>query len=1037
MNGNATATGALEAQTLDNIRIASQFAGSDCGAKINAADATLKTTATAYSVSGTTLTVTAPNSFIAGQFVYLSPASTDPLAPVGGGYHILSAGLSSTQFEVTIVSGSLTGSGTTTSPVYIPGEIWVSQSCGTAWTTAVSLSAYHALKFIQGGTYTTTQKMTTGAASSMLCDAPAPSGQSQCTFQAAAGAGLSGMIDAGSQMTIRDMAIDGNQLNGGTTGLSAYLVNLHPTAVGPYGRQTLDNDTFENSSGNGILIPNGTVVPKFSRLIVNNNNADGISCNGTADVFISDTEFEDNGLAGVELNNCGAARINHSDFGLNMYSYFTRGAGYGALYIHGPAGTDSSGDIITSNQFGNDLSPAIYIQGTTSGSYTTTSHTIVGNSFIGNLNGAATVTSYSGSGGTLTLTAPNSFTPGEQVMITAKSSDALAPISGSVFAVQTPSYTPWVTITGYSGSGGVLTLTAANTYGALQPVVIKDTNSSDPCYPLNGVTFPVLARGLSTSQFAIVSGAVTGTGSCSSATALAVIPAQETITPITAYSASGGTLTFTALNKLSAGQMVQIQAASTDPLSALNGLNFMVLSAGLSGTQFEITTSLVTGSGSSSSSAITGQFALTSNVSISAYSGSGGVLTLTGYNAFGAGQTIIISAGASDPLSALNGLTFTVSSTGLKATQFQISTSAVTGSGATTASASPNQFAISTSAVTGTGSSTATGGYPNIQILDGLGHQIVGNYFNFGASSSYGLQFNESATGRATASTVSGNTFNTGFAGKECLYFSSGCSYLDMDQIPNIFNSNVEGLTGYTNIGSSAYIPNGKALTWLSNTGTPIPGLFLDASNNLWIDTPGTTTVEGPFQTYSSIFADGGNINTTGIYEQNGNNGYNGTFNCGTNQFVSSVPIAGGIVLQGAPPTCTTPATQLPIQVAAANATGQSADIATTLLYTVPTGQGGMYRVSEYGVVTTGAGTSSALPNLYVSFTDADTSAPVNGLWTTGNQTGNYVGATVNGAAIINAKAGTSIYYGSVNYASSGTPSMQYAAHIKLEFVGN
>jgi hypothetical protein len=34
------------------------------------------------------------------------------------------------------------------------GEIWVNQACGTTWTTPFSISTTHALRFVQGGTYT-------------------------------------------------------------------------------------------------------------------------------------------------------------------------------------------------------------------------------------------------------------------------------------------------------------------------------------------------------------------------------------------------------------------------------------------------------------------------------------------------------------------------------------------------------------------------------------------------------------------------------------------------------------------------------------------------------------------------------------------------------------------------------------------------------------------------------------------------------------------------------------------------------------------
>jgi hypothetical protein len=69
-----------------------------------------------------------------------------------------------------------------------------------------------------------------------------------------------------------------------------------------------------------------------------------------------------------------------------------------------------------------------------------------------------------------------------------------------------------VTATAFSWSGGNLTITAANTYAANQPVIIHST-FPDPLYLLNGLQFTVLASGLSTSQFLIAEPSVGGSGS--------------------------------------------------------------------------------------------------------------------------------------------------------------------------------------------------------------------------------------------------------------------------------------------------------------------------------------------------------------------------------------------------------------------------------------------------------------------------------------------------------------------------------------------
>jgi hypothetical protein len=76
------------------------------------------------------------------------------------------------------------------------------------------------------------------------------------------------------------------------------------------------------------------------------------------------------------------------------------------------------------------------------------------------------------------------------------------------------------------------------------------------------------------------------------------------IADITAYSYSGGILTLTAVNTFTAGVVVTINAGGGDPLFPLNGQSFNVLGTGLSGTQFEIAETTVTGSGSSTATAV-------------------------------------------------------------------------------------------------------------------------------------------------------------------------------------------------------------------------------------------------------------------------------------------------------------------------------------------------------------------------------------------------------------------------------------------------
>lgn len=130
--------------------------------------------------------------------------------------------------------------------------------------------------------------------------------------------------------------------------------------------------------------------------------------------------------------------------------------------------------------------------------------------------------------------------------------------------------------------------------------------------------------------------------------------------------------------------------------------------------------------------------------------------------------------------------------------------------------------------------------------------------------------------------------------------------------------------------------------------------------------------------------------------------------------------------------------------VAKADAVAQSANVATTTLFAVPAGGAGMYRASCYVVITQAATTSSTMPYCGVLWTDSDTNTS-SGVQVTSQLNTNTVGTTSangslgqsTGTAIINAKASSNITYQTVNYASSGATPMQYAIHVKLEYLGN
>lgn len=135
----------------------------------------------------------------------------------------------------------------------------------------------------------------------------------------------------------------------------------------------------------------------------------------------------------------------------------------------------------------------------------------------------------------------------------------------------------------------------------------------------------------------------------------------------------------------------------------------------------------------------------------------------------------------------------------------------------------------------------------------------------------------------------------------------------------------------------------------------------------------------------------------------------------------------------------------VPGVVAKADATTQQANIAPgTVLpdYNVPANAGGTYRVTTYVVVTQAATTSSTMPRSLITYTDSDTGIPI--LTAVSNAiTLNTVGSTNTSnqdllvpADRIQVKGGTAIRFSTDSYASSGATPMQYAVHIKLEYLG-
>lgn len=95
----------------------------------------------------------------------------------------------------------------------------------------------------------------------------------------------------------------------------------------------------------------------------------------------------------------------------------------------------------------------------------------------------------------------------------------------------------------------------------------------------------------------------------------------------------------------------------------------------------------------------TGTLTTSGQATITAYSYSSGILTLTASNEFTAGEVVVFAAGSTDALYALNGLSFNVLGTGLSTSAFEISSTLVTSASGTSTATASGQYTYSISSI--------------------------------------------------------------------------------------------------------------------------------------------------------------------------------------------------------------------------------------------------------------------------------------------------------------------------------------------------
>jgi hypothetical protein len=171
---------------------------------------------------------------------------------------------------------------------------------------------------------------------------------------------------------------------------------------------------------------------------------------------------------------------------------------------------------------------------------------------------------------------------------------------------------------GASTSSAVPTVVNFSFNGNATPAqfVIEEPGISTPDFAISGGTCTTgVVYAANTGCYIDMTMTPTAVGSLSAKLLLENLVPNASGTPDAADSVTGFTytstntstvLTLTSKNTLSAGEVVSFSAGKTDGLFPLNGKSFTVLAAGLSGTQFEISTSLVTAASGTSTATATG-----------------------------------------------------------------------------------------------------------------------------------------------------------------------------------------------------------------------------------------------------------------------------------------------------------------------------------------------------------------------------------------------------------------------------------------------
>ncbi len=382
----------------DNVRYADAFAGADACAKIQNAMNDLPATGGVVMAdfSGTQV---CSGGFTVGSLPFSGPSSAPTLSYVAGGtlaattYYVKvtwmdSAGESFASPEASLAvpaddvlvvdspasGGALSDQGwnvyvSTATGTETEQNLWDSAiAIGANWTEATSGITASGQGISAAGTDNKPVALHLGA-TTLVVGAPilayasssisgAPQGMNSyfpnaTEIQAKAGANLAELVELGDGLStsnnelqmLRNLTLDGNDPAGAQVGL---LVNKS-------GRVTLQNVTVRNMASHGVEFlssSNESCCAKIEQLFSLGNGGDGLYVVNTTDLFIQESEFENNGNNGVELSGGGGSRMVQNDFGGNGGAGVLMDAGSGGNWID-DSQIDNAGDGInlgTGNQ---------------------------------------------------------------------------------------------------------------------------------------------------------------------------------------------------------------------------------------------------------------------------------------------------------------------------------------------------------------------------------------------------------------------------------------------------------------------------------------------------------------------------------------------------------------------------------------------------------------------------------------------------------------------------------------------------------------